>query len=285
MCLGAEKVENHCLRPKREPPSLQLPSGFHVMLTLLIYSSMGPCGQRVLRCVNGFSEAPSTANMAAHSNSPDNGNSNRTNNFARSCSVCNSQLHASNKKRICLICKRHAHWLCAPVSDGIYYCMICLNQSLPFLHIENEDEYFEQFGLSQYTLKNNLNYYKNCYLNLDMCYGIEDTSIVDPDLEAGHNLFNLNNVNDYFDTVQFNLHLDNLNNNQIDLLMHINVNRILNKLDTLQTELESLKRKVSILAVTETWTTKLTESQILLPGYDCIIKSRDGTKMGGGHLH
>ena len=75
--------------------------------------------------------------------------------------------------------------------------------------------------------------------------------------------------------------IDNfIDDNSIGIL-HVNCRSLNANFDSLCNLILKLKYKISIIAVTETWTTKLTENFFTIPGYEFICNSRSG-KIGGG---
>ena len=64
-------------------------------------------------------------------------------------------------------------------------------------------------------------------------------------------------------------------------MMHVNTCRLIPHIDNLYSSLQLLENRISVIAITETWTTPSNENMAKLPGYSSIIKSREG-KMGGG---
>ena len=65
-------------------------------------------------------------------------------------------------------------------------------------------------------------------------------------------------------------------------LMHLNAGGLVSKVDLLYANMQQLKHKFSVIAITETWSTPSTEGCIDLPGYHKIIRSRSDGRKGGG---
>ena len=69
-------------------------------------------------------------------------------------------------------------------------------------------------------------------------------------------------------------------------MMHINAGDLKSKIDYLCANLQMLKTKFSIIAVSECWTDLSTEGLINIPGYNKLVRSRaDGRKGGGVALY
>jgi len=64
-------------------------------------------------------------------------------------------------------------------------------------------------------------------------------------------------------------------------ILHINCRSINENFDNLRHLIHQTPFQIPIIAVTETWTTKLTENNFSLPGYNFIAKSRESNAYGG----
>ena len=204
------------------------------------------------------------------------------------CLVCNLNVHSSNKKRQCLICSRIAHLSCLNYSDGIYYCCHCISDAMPFVHMEDDDDFFNQFGILNYTRKVLIENAATQRLNINPFHDIDDNFIDNPDIDADANYYNdvSENINGYFDSDELNQFIaQNVQSDGLHSLLHINANNLVTKVDTLYANLQNLNHKFSVIAVTETHTNASTESLVVIPGYDQIIKSRKFAVRGGVALY
>ena len=89
--------------------------------------------------------------------------------------------------------------------DDIFFCGVCLNDSLPFINLSIND-FYEQFGISFHNIKTNIADSCRHRLNLNSYQDLDDKFCDSNDIDADKNSYNidLNNFNDYFDYVQMN---------------------------------------------------------------------------------
>ena len=185
------------------------------------------------------------------------------------CPVCSKKImnHAKNIK--CLICCKKYHMNCITLDNTyiaflqsnkeFWYCPNCIEDSLPFVGIENDTEFQATINqLSNDQVKALCSLSDKVFRPFDLnedddeCY-MEDH---DPDL----NYFNILNHN----LSKCKYYLENSFNNELletsldecvnkFSMFHINIRSVKSNLGSLQNYLELLNQKFSILAVTETW--------------------------------
>ena len=85
----------------------------------------------------------------------------------------------------------------------------------------------------------------------------------------------------YVDTDRLNTVISSDMANGSPTIMHLNSRNLVSNIDLLCASLKCLKNKFSIIAVSETWTEQSTENCIDIPGYDKVVKSRQGRRGGG----
>ena len=203
------------------------------------------------------------------------------------CVICTQRVHQSNIKVRCSLCLSWAHMKCLNKKiDDIFFCGMCLNDSLPFINLSSND-FYEQIGISFHNIKTNIADSCRHKLNLNPYQDLDDKFCDSNDIDADKNFYNidLNNFNDYFDYVQMNKTLPPCSSG-VQSMLHINAGSLVAHIDSLNIHLDTLKHKFSIIGVTETWTNNTNESSINIPGYEMWIKSRLDSKgypaLGGG---
>ena len=76
------------------------------------------------------------------------------------CVVCLRCVHNSNTHVRCMLCSRRVHATCIwrPVLGttvqlpGDYMCYHCLSDVLPFININNDDDFYTQCSIPNYSL-------------------------------------------------------------------------------------------------------------------------------------
>jgi len=197
------------------------------------------------------------------------------------CLVCTRRVHKSNSKLCCLICSGWAHTKCINNDNESYFCSGCINDNLPFTHLESDDDYYNMFNVANFTkskLISNSNTHK---LNLNPYNRLDENLIDNPDADADANHYDAIIINDYYDSGQLDKILKVATPSDINSIMHININRFMPHADMLYSNLMLLSNKFSIIAITEMFTDHTNENIANITGYDKIIKSRVG-KSGGG---
>ena len=201
------------------------------------------------------------------------------------CVLCDTCVHASNKKVTCVLCARTVHLNCIGSDQNIFYCCICLGDTLPFVNPQiDDDEFHGMFGIMFYTARRTLNDYPMLNLNP---YADLDSKLINNefvDVDSNHYNFICSRACSYYDSSQLNNLLPTQTSSNLQSMVHFNARSISANLDTLFSNLMMLKHKFSIIAVTETWTDSNSEQAINIPGYNKIIKSRDANvaSRGGG---
>jgi len=140
-----------------------------------------------------------------------------------------------------------------------------------FNHIDNDLDFAyattNKFTSVTETFINNMRFDDN-YLTT--------TKDVDPEM----NYFNDFSVVDSIYECASNLSISLTSNSDLSIL-HINCRSINKNFDNLRHLIHQIPFQIPIIAVTETWTTKLTENNFSLPGYNFIAKSRESNSYGG----
>ena len=190
--------------------------------------------------------------------------------------VC--RVHSSNQKYHCVLCNRTVHKRCICTDDNLFYCHYCLAESLPFLNIVDDREYYGMFSIQQHSLKEKVSDLVYPRLNLNPYNTSIDSKFINNEfIDADINHYNTvyGQSCDYSDTDQLNKILPNQLSTNLQSIVHFNVRSIVANLDSIYSNLKMLSHKFSIIAVTETWTDSSSEDRIEIPGYGKIIKSRD----------
>ena len=82
------------------------------------------------------------------------------------CVLCDTCVHASNKKVTCVLCARTVNLNCIGSDYNIFYCCICMGDTLPFMNPPiSDDEFHNMFGSMFYTARRTLNDYPRLNLN------------------------------------------------------------------------------------------------------------------------
>ena len=197
------------------------------------------------------------------------------------CLMCKSYVHSSNPRVRCLICKGLVHKSCLLYDDHYFYCGFCISSSLPFVNLDDDDDFFDEVGITNYTLKNVLSNV-NDKLNLNPYEDLDDNFADHGDLDADsyHYNFICDQILGYCDSDQLNQFLPE-SGSVLQSIMHVNARDLKCNMDLLCCNLKTLKHEFSLIGISETWTDLSTESMIHIPGYDKIIRSRVGRKGGG----
>ena len=200
------------------------------------------------------------------------------------CIVCRAHVHSSNRKLCCTLCLRSVHLKCINSTDSLFYCCKCLAGTLPF-YVLNDNDFHDQFGLTQYALKRTLADYPKLnlspYVDLDSNFN-NNNELIDADINHYNSIFNCSSG--YLDTIQLNKMLPDQTSSNLQSLLHLNICSISANLDVFYSNLLMLKHKFSIIALTETWTDAYSENTISISGYNKIAKPRDKhvASRGGG---
>ena len=81
------------------------------------------------------------------------------------CLICHKKILSHAKKVSCQICKRNCHINCISIKDdevsilknsNDWYCMICLYSELPFIHLEDEDEFNKAINEKDHYKRNEM---------------------------------------------------------------------------------------------------------------------------------
>ena len=77
---------------------------------------------------------------------------------------------------------------------------------MPFVHMEDDDDFFNQFGILNHTRKVLIENVATQRLNINPFRDIDDNFIDNPDIDADVNYYNdvAENINGYFDSDELN---------------------------------------------------------------------------------
>ena len=194
----------------------------------------------------------------------------------RSCLICNTHVHNSNKMSSCRACSGFVHTKCTGYAEpSDFICVTCLAENLPFLCLSKEDEFFNAVGVLFHERKTLVLNSGNKKLNLNPHQGIDDNLINNPDIDVDSNHYDAINVNDYFDASQLNKILrPSTLPGYVHSLMHVNTCRLIPHIDGLYSSLQLLENRFSVIAITETWTNPSNENMAKLPGYSLSSLAR-----------
>lgn len=203
------------------------------------------------------------------------------------CTIClTPSRHSINRLTLsCATCDAWTHIKCLGYDDkdhtvflGDWFCPICIASTLPFNSIDNDIDFLS--CIFNYSYSNNINagLIKNSeQLELNKRYKVSNADI-DPDKYFYNNL-NLGNL--YYFAEDFNtLFCDTSVHPTSFSIVHINTRSLHKNFASLTLFLSGLKHKFSVIAISETWTTTATESLYTIPGFNHVVRSRDGR--GGG---
>ena len=198
------------------------------------------------------------------------------------CMVCNTRVHMSNFKNRCELCFGLVHAKCVASRDGGFYCGLCLSQSLPFLMLE-DSAFLMEIGLSMHALRTKISNIHDKKFVLNPFENIDNKLINNDGLDADDNYYNdcFSQNLGYVDTDQLNTNVLGDGQDGQPSIMHLNARNLVTNINSFAANLDLLKRKFCVIAVSETWTSDSTEECIKLPGYNKIVKSRQ-TRRGGG---
>jgi len=201
------------------------------------------------------------------------------------CAICNTFVHSSNIKTKCCLCSVLVHRKFCLTGDGDFFCGRCLSENLPFVNVLEDEDFYNEIGIYNHSLKNRLNELTDLRFNLNPFSNLDNKFINSSDIDADENYFDcLTGQNlGYVDTDRLDESLSDGSNGSIGFhsIMHINARSLLANIDLLCANLNLLKNKFSIICVSEVWSCQSTERFISIPGYNCVCRSRS-TGRGGG---
>ena len=106
----------------------------------------------------------------------------------RSCLICNTHVHNSNKMSCCRTCSGFVHTKCTGYTEPSDFIRItCLADNLPFLCLSKEDEFYNAVGVLFHEKKTLVLNSGNKKLNLNPHQGIDDNLINNPDIDVDSN--------------------------------------------------------------------------------------------------
>ena len=218
--------------------------------------------------------------------------------FNKHCSVCTRRVNNTEKAIPCYICKHYIHRKCSNLSEPDiqltlnskhWHCMHCQNSTFPFHTVSNNELLSENFNsnnscpcndsmkdLTDFDCVNVISELNLNKLDLNHFHPNSDNDI-------DHNL-NLNCNFDYYTTHEFHKLLSKLHTktNASFSLMHTNICSVNKNLQNLELLATSLGHNFDIIAVSEAWITKYTDTQHLaLPGYQNYYGTPGLSRKGG----
>ena len=219
----------------------------------------------------------------------------------KKCNVCCKKVLAHSYHIYCSYCKNPYHINCLvniKHDDPIYInrsvnswlCTSCIEDSLPFMNIVDDEEYLRAVHECLYEMGNarieKLN--QNSFI-LSELTEIDDIDLndplieYDPDIHFYHTDDILSKPSNYYNTSSFHNQFKS-KTNKIESclsLLHHNIRSIPHNLNKLTTYLSILSIDFSIIGISESWLTESTMNCYQIPGYNSEHLCRK-SKRGGG---
>ena len=212
------------------------------------------------------------------------------------CSVCSKKLQSHSRIMSCSTCNRSFHIGCLSISrsESIYVnrfsntwiCIFCLKDSLPFVHLD-DDEYYDctvpsychNIGMS---LNDLINSSEKIY-TLDKCDDNDFSPLndIDPDEHYYRFLPGYFSNCAYYDEALFQEKClkSDLSQEHFSLI-HFNARSACRNLSSIENYLHCLNFQFSVVGLTETWYNESNVGLYRLPGFN--QEDRYRSKRGGG---
>ena len=217
--------------------------------------------------------------------------------MTQNCGICKKLILSHASFLCCSCCTLKFHVLCIPnlcKNDNvcrekdslIWYCTLCIADSLPFTHIDDDDEFFNAIVELRVTKQSlSLDDLNELLFNPFEMFDDNRNSIgydCDPDLNFYNSMINTNLNCDYFLEDSFNDRCKQLCiSNKNFSIIHVNIRSMMKNFDNLREYLDNFSVNFGVLGITETWLNNDTVNLIDLPGYHHVSNHRTSKKGGG----
>ena len=168
------------------------------------------------------------------------------------------------------------------------FCVRCIENSLPFVHIYDDEEYLDTIrngirGLWDNEIKelNNRNFLED---QIDVGeIDLNDPLIEnDPDIHFYETHLSLSKPSNYYDQDSFNNKF--LSTSFSSAFLHLNIRSIPRNLNKLKAYLSMMKIEFSIIGISESWLTEDSKDAYYINGYNNIHLCRKNKRGGGVSL-
>ena len=201
------------------------------------------------------------------------------------CSSCKTPIHLN-----CLRNVKHDDPIYTNRHTNSWYCTNCIEDTLPFTNIIDDDEYLSIIHEHLYQLDARIDELNNNNFLLNELTDIDELDLNDPLLENDPDIhfYQTDNIlskpSNYYDTSnfydKFKSIIDDQNDSYLSLFHH-NIRSIPQNLNKLTAYLCMLPIEFSIIGISETWLSESTVSCYQISGYNSEHLYRT-SKRGGG---
>ena len=211
------------------------------------------------------------------------------------CRACKSRTLSHDLMLQCHLCTQVVHIKCIPLTRDEYkhindrncawLCRECSDDTIPFYHIDDEEEFIESLYAFYSDLPIDLSVISNMIFNPLSTNENFNSPLLDNDPDVNfyndiQRLFVDNSPYLYED--HFNTCLSKLADHPNFGLFHINIRSLAAHKNELQLLLQMLNYQFSIIGLTETWLTDTTSSLFNIDGYVGEFNNRYSGDRGGG---
>jgi hypothetical protein len=188
--------------------------------------------------------------------------------------VCNHWVHLA-----CTALNKHDYTLLS-VDDSHYYCPRCVVEIFPFNYVDETAEFLNILHI----FVNDFPIFSRFMPNLHQFSILNNKKIINKDeIDPDTNVFNsLDVANKYYLPDEIAAAIKSMPVDDKFSILHINAHSLLHKLDKLELLIQSSYLDLDIVAVSETWESKLTSDLLNIPGFIKISNYRDDERKGGG---
>jgi len=210
-------------------------------------------------------------------------------NIKKCCGICQRLVKDGQRAIMCAVCARWTHLNCTALTDidfrnlttssskNPWFCTYCLENIFPFNAIVEDFEFMH--CLFNYSCNNKMN--SDCIKNSEQLELTKKFKCCNNDLDPDKHFYNAIGVSNlYYLEEDFNKLFDCQTTDVNFSVLHVNARSLSKNFEQLYVYLTNLDHRFSIIAITETWTTVNNEMIYKIPGYNHVVKSRDGR--GGG---
>ena len=215
------------------------------------------------------------------------------------CNRCLKPVKRNQKGISCHICNFRVHTKCAELSVADFnnvnnstdwFCVSCLETIFPFNHIIDDVEFMaccrslscDKYSGNSPLLRNYSNLPTFNPFEADVNRFLLNNENLDPDVSY-YNELKLPDSAYSLATELSPLYSDPVTSqNKPFSIIHANCRGINKSFENIINTVDELNFKVSVIAVTETWTTVATENLYQITGYNPVFKSRNAVNLGGG---
>lgn len=201
-----------------------------------------------------------------------------------SCNVCMKRIEIDDVTYPCGMCNCSTHVAC-----GNWLCQICTLNIFPFGNIQDDNVMIKYCQSISNTVDNDIFYAQGNTFNpghLNDMHDLIPLRDIDPDINYLNNEHWEKLCCQYFNEESFN-NKCKLDNNNIEPLsfIHLNIRSAPKNLSNLESYLENLNIKFSLIGITETWINKHNAGLYNINGYIQYENYRPKKKGGGVSLY